>query len=323
MASVSLASLNGRTDRAEGRQAAVVLVANHDRLLRSVGAVLRNDGYRVVVCRRAELLPTPPGTEGVDAILVDLDFPVEMRRDLTRRLRDFVRVSKVPVIALCRSTASGETRVSALKAGFWDVIPFPGASLELLTKLATFVSLKRQVDGLQSGVMLDAETGHYSSQGLRRKLRELTSLMHRTRDALSCVMFSADDVDGIEPDSEEGREAGRKFSLLLHHRTRNSDVIGRLDVLGFVVLAPHTPMRGAVRMAERFTSASLSRHVDGEMSLTFSAGVVGVECMNGQIEARPELLLAAAERALNSARARGVAQVASVWGASEEQARKE
>ena len=314
MASVGEPSLITRTDNSEGQAARVVLLATEDRLLRSLGTVLRDAGYRLLICRRAELLPASLESGTADAMLVDLELPLEMREGVGRRLRELGGTPRFPVIGLCRTTALGEARLSALKAGFWDVIPFPGASLELLSKLATFTSVKRQVDGLRSGLMLDTETGHYSSLGLRRKLRELTSLMHRTEDALACVMFGADDNPALAATSDEAMEAGRRFSLLLHHGTRNSDVIGRLDPLRFVVLAPHTPVAGAIRMAERFTSASLSRHVDGELSLTFSAGVVGIECRNGQVEARPELLLAAAERAFHRARDGGVAQVASVWG---------
>ena len=189
------------------------------------------------------------------------------------------------------------------------------ASLERLSKLATFVSLKREMDALQTGLLLDSETGHYSAHGLRRKLRELIGLMHRTRDAMSCIVFAADE-DGAGP--VEMRDAAREFSLLLHHGTRSSDIIGRLGELSFVVLAPHTGVAGALRLAERFTSGSLSCHLEGRLPLTFSAGVAGLDCLNGQIKARPELLLSAAERALNRARAVGIAQVASVWGAPEQ-----
>ena len=83
-----------------------------------------------------------------------------------------------------------------------------------------------------------------------------------------------------------------------------------------MVLAPHTSPKGAVRLAERFTSLSVSRQVEGEYPVTFSAGVAGVEGRNGQVQACPELLLAAASRALNQARAAGTAQVAAAWGPS-------
>ena len=185
----------------------------------------------------------------------------------------------------------------------------------MVAKLANWIVMKRDVDGLQITSLLDAETGHYSSQGIKRRLRELAALTQRTDSALSCVVFGAD--RSTESENIGGAvlaEAGREFSLALHHRTRNSDIIGRLEALKFLVLAPHTGPSGAVRLAERFTTFSLSRLVAGDLSLTFSAGVAGVEGRNGQVQTSPELLLNAADRALSQARNAGAAQVAAAWG---------
>ena len=307
--------LSGTTERWEGGRASVALLGVNERLLRAAAGLVCKAGYRLIVCRRIEQLTSSLDSQDPDAILVDLELPVEMRVHMAQRLRAERDTAGAPAIALGRPSMSAEARLSALKAGFWDVVPFPGASLELLSKLATFVSLKREMDALQCGLLLDSETGHYSAHGLRRKLRELTGLMHRTRGAMSCIVFAADE-SGAGP--VEIRDAAREFSLLLHHGTRNSDIIGRLGELRFVVLAPHTGVAGALRLAERFTSGSLARHVEGRLPLTFSAGVAGLDGLNGQIEARPELLLSAAERAVNRARAGGTAQVVSVWGAPEQ-----
>ncbi len=76
-------------------------------------------------------------------------------------------------------------------------------------------------------------------------------------------------------------------------------------------------MSGGMKLAERFTSLSWSWRVDGEYAVTFSAGVAGTDGRNGQVQACPELLLAAAVRALNGARAAGFAQVHSAWGLEE------
>jgi GGDEF domain-containing protein len=150
---------------------------------------------------------------------------------------------------------------------------------------------------------------------MKRRLREVAALAHRTNDALSCVVFGADPLPpGALLSDQELLAAGRRFSLALHHHTRKSDVIGRLEALKFMVLAPHTPPAGGAKLAERFTSLSLSRRVDGDFPATFSAGVAGVYGQNGQVQACPELLLVAANRALREARAAGTAQVAVTWG---------
>lgn len=303
------------TGHSPDREPSVAIMAANDRLLRSLGIVLQDAGYQTRVCRRADQLTELVAAREADLLLVDFDLPREVRDLVERELRALRGNLSVPVLGLCRGPSAGELRLSALRTGFWDILQFPGASSELLAKIGTFVSLKRRIDRLYSGTILDAETGHYTAQGLRRKLRELTGLMHRTQDGMTCVMFVADDEPGTPAQVDE---TGRKFSLMLHHGTRNSDVVARIEPLCFVVLAPHTPVAGGIRLAERFTSATLSRHVEGWLPVTFSAGVAGVECLNGQVEAKPELLLSAAERAASRARAGGTAQVASVWGAPSE-----
>jgi GGDEF domain-containing protein len=209
---------------------------------------------------------------------------------------------------------SYESRLVAFEDGFWDVFEFPVDSGELVAKLGTWIWLKRDVDGMQSGLLVDVETGHYTSLGMKRRLRELAALAQRVNDPLSCVLFASDQtLNGTDDGAAAMLEAGRKFSIALHHSTRNSDIVGHLEPLKFMVLAPHTAPRGAVRLAERFTALGVSRHREGDSPVTFSAGVAGIEGRNGQVQACPELLLAAASRALNQARVAGPAQVAAAW----------
>jgi PleD family two-component response regulator len=297
----------------EGPTTVTVLTADES-LVRSLSAWLRRDGYRVVARRRPESLAGVLSDRRNDAVLLDLRLPLNVRLAIGREIRAASERPTVPVIGLCDAELPHDARLAALRDGFWDVLELPGASAELVAKLGRWVGLKRDVDGLQACSLLDAETGHYTSQGIKRRLRELVALSQRTGSPLSCVVFGADRVpEGESLSADSLLEAGKLFSLALHHQTRNSDAVGRLEPLKFLVLAPNTPPMGAIRLAERFTSYSLSRRVDGEFPVTFSAGVAGVEGRNGQIQAAPELLLAAASRALNQARAAGAAQVAAAW----------
>ncbi len=257
-------------------------------------------------------------------LLLDLrQLPVSARIELGRQLRVCRSRSTIPVIGLCDSTMSQEARVAALGDGFWDMVELPDGVAELVAKLANWVWLKRNVDGLQSAMLLDVETGHYTSQGIKRRLREVVALAQRTGAPLSCVIFAADPPSSdTDPHPTDLERLGRKFSLALHHGTRNSDMVGRLEPLKFLVLAPNTPLNGGVRLAERFTSLSWSRRVEGDFPLTFSAGTASVGGRNGQIQACPELLLAAAVRALNQAMSQGSAQVASAWGPGETHAER-
>ena len=294
--------------------ATVTVLTTDDSLLQELSALLEGDQYRLVPHECPESLGTFLSDRRSDAVLLDLRLPARERSEVARQLRALGRKSGVPLIGLCEADTPSEARVLALGDGFWDVIELPAAAAALVAKLGTWIWLKRDVDALQSETLLDVETGHYTLRGIKRRLRELIALVHRTNDALSCVVFGADRVpDAARMDAGTVRELERKFSLILHQQTRNSDIVGRLEALKYMVLAPNTPPEGGVKLAERFTSISLSRRVDGEFPVTFSAGVAGVEGQNGQVEACPELLVAAAGRALNEARAAGVAQVAVAW----------
>lgn len=300
----------------EAREPAVVTVfTTDDALLRSLATLLSEHRFRLIARRRTESLAGFLTDRRTDAVLLDLRLPVSTRIDIGRQIRGMARKPSIPIVGVCDAGTSYDARLAALQDGFWDVVELPSAAAELEAKLGTWVWLKRDVDGLHSGALLDSESGHYTSQGMKRRLRELTALAQRTGAALSCVVFGPDrEPDSMKVSAEALLDVGRKFSLALHHRTRNSDVVGRLESLKFIVLAPDTPSAGAIKLAERFTSLSLSRRVDGDFPLTFSAGVAGVDGRNGQVHACPELLLVAANRALNEARSNGTAQVAAAWG---------
>ncbi|UCC74561.1 MAG: hypothetical protein JSV86_08435 [Gemmatimonadota bacterium] len=298
--------------------ATVTVITTDEALLDALSGILERDRYRLEPRRRPEPLTRFLADRRCDAVLLDLRWlPVSTRIEIGRELREWRRRPTVPLIGICDGRLSYEGRTTALGDGFWDVIELPGQSAELAAKLGTWIWLKKDVDGIQSGMLLDIKTGHYTALGIKRRLRELVALARRMDAPLSCIVFGADSVSedrSLPADTLLDLEL--KFSLALHHGTRNSDVVGHLEVLKFMVLAPNTPPMGGMQLAERFTALSLSKRVDGEYPITLSAGVAGMEPRNGQMQACPELLLAAASRALNAARASGAARVAAAWGAT-------
>ncbi len=270
--------------------------------------------YRVSTDERIDSLSEFVSDQGSDAVLIDLKLPLKSRIEAGRQIRNARERPTIPVVGLCEASTPYEVRVAALGDGFWDVVELPAASSELVAKLGNWICIKRDLAELGSSAPLGEDLELLTMQGMKGRLRELATLAQQVDDAMSCIVLGADEVPS-RVSQEDGiiLEAAREFSLALHQGTRSSDVISRLEPLKFMVLAPHTPPAGGVRLAERFTSLSLSRRVDGLYPMTFSAGVAGVYGQNGQIQAQPGLLFAAAHRALVEARRVGTAQVAAVW----------
>jgi GGDEF domain-containing protein len=298
--------------------ATVTVITTDEALLPALSGVLQAGYYRLEQRTRPEPLARFLSDRRSDAVLLDLRWlPVSTRIEIGRQLREGRRRPTMPLIGICDERLSLEGRTTALGDGFWDVLELPGQAAELAAKLGTWIWLKRDVDGIQSGMLLDIKTGHYTALGIKRRLRELVALARRMSDPLTCIVFGVDlSPDEIRMPSDALYDLELKFSLALHHGTRSSDVVGHLEFLKFMVLAPHTPPSGGLRLAERFTSLSLSKRIDGEFPVTLSAGVAGIDGKNGQVQACPDLMLAAASRALNAARAAGTAQVAVAWGAT-------
>lgn len=300
-----------------GGPVTITLLTTDDSLVRSVAKLLPGERYRVAGRRYPGSFMSYLGDRRADALLVDVRWQASGKLDLSG-WRTNRRDPPIPVVGLCGPETPSAARLAALSDGLWDILELPSEAEELVAKLENWVWLKRGIDGLRSAVLLDVETGHYSSQGIRRRLGELSALAQRTGGSLSCVLFGADALPaGTELTSAAVLNCGRVFSLALHHQTRNSDIVGRIEPLKFMVLAPNTPPEAAVTMASRLTSLMLSRRVDGRVPVTFSAGIAGVDGQNGQVQARPELLFAAASRALNEARAGGTARVAVAWSKTE------
>ena len=297
----------------QGDPAHVVLLSRDDWLARPVASLLNRDRYQLTVVKEPRELVNEFLHGRTDAVLVDLSAIAEAGMDIGALLWEVPRDPAIPVVGIGGQSMSRSARLDALNAGVWDVIQFPLPPAELLAKLDTYIWLKRHVDEMSAGVLLDVETSHYSMRGIKRRLRELVSLAQRAGEPLSCVVLGADprpDEGPLGPRAIE--RVGREFSLALHHQTRSSDVVGRLEPLTFAVLAPRTSPEGAARLAARLTSWSVSRHVSAELPVTFSAGVAGTAGQNAQVYAQPELLLATAHRALNAARAKGRGQVETV-----------
>ncbi|MEE9156284.1 MAG: hypothetical protein V3U38_06515 [Gemmatimonadota bacterium] len=307
------------------RSPATIAILSADMTLQATVATLlegarggrggRGGRYRISERHHAQALAGFLCDERTDAILLDLKLPMTPATDVAASLRASRRDPTIPVIGICNRGVLRQARLAAIERGVWDVIEIPVSADELVTKLDNWVSLKRSFDGVRSGILVDIETGHYSAAGMKRRLRELASLAERSSQSLSCVLFGLDPImEGVQIPLPELERAAREFSGVLHDRTRPYDVIGRIEPNKFMVLAPQTPQTGAVRLAERFTTWTVRRRVQGVLPVTFSAGVAGVDGKTGQLESQPELLLVSASKALNTARAAGAAQVAIAWG---------
>ena len=109
----------------------VLLVEDDSRLAAMVADYLGEAGYRVVVAPTGAAAMQAIGTEGFDAVILDLMLPDADGLDLCRRIR---ADSDLPLLML---TARGDPldRVVGLELGADDYLPKPFEPRELLARL--------------------------------------------------------------------------------------------------------------------------------------------------------------------------------------------
>lgn len=191
-----------------------------------------------------------------DAILLQDDLPDMAGIDACRLLHSDRHIGhNVPILILAPGKPTPDQRVTALGAGAWDFLRYPGDHEELSLKLQAFVQAKRNVDIALAEGLVDPAMGVHSRPGLARRARELGALMNRKHGGLACLVFA------LETDPQDARVA-----RLLAHTARVSDVVGVLGSAEFAVLAPETNHAGAVKFALRAGDA-LRRTTDDEALL--------------------------------------------------------
>jgi diguanylate cyclase (GGDEF)-like protein len=137
--------------------------------------------------------------------------------------------------------------------------------------------LGRQADRLIEVSTTDALTGLLNTRGFRQRLQQELPRARRSRQPLSLVLI---DLDGLKRiNDQHGHEVGdrtlRSVAETIRDTLRITDLGARVGGDEFTVLAPNTPERAAVTLAERIrTRAADSRSQLARLAATISLGVV-------------------------------------------------
>jgi len=183
----------------------------------SLASALEANGYAVVQPPTAALALEQARDVRPDVIILGAELPDISAIDAGWLFDNDLHIGgNVPILILAPDRPTPEQRVTALHAGAWDFLRYPG----------------------------DAPTGVHSRASLARRARELGALMSRQHGALACIVFALD-VDHVDP------RAGSVVARV----ARVSDVVGALGPTEFAVVAPATDHAGAVKLARRITAA--------------------------------------------------------------------
>ncbi len=231
---------------------------------RSLAALLDAQGYAVIEPGSGAQAVQWARTIHPDIIVLDAQLPDMSGLVACRMLRADPDVERnVPILVLASDKPTPELRVTAVSAGAWDFLRYPGDT-ELTLKIEAYVQAKRSMDTAAQSGSMDPVTRIHSRLSLVRRARELGALMVRCRQPLGCMVFEIE----TEP-------ASPRAGALVAEAARLSDLVGAMGPGTFAVVAPATDAEGMLDLAKRVSSAvrgNIGRHEDPPAVLTIRAG---------------------------------------------------
>lgn len=311
------------TDHHVGRRTPIILLVNSQEwTARSLESVLRPAGYAVVKAYTGQQANELALRLRPDLVLVDFRLSDEMGLDACRAIRELPSVDHAtPFIIATASHLSRQERHECFRAGIWDIFSSPFDPVELIGKLETFLSARRQAEDAWEFTHKDPDTGLYNWSGLLSRAVELIADAQRNERWTAGVavgpkkgqtVVSTRELpgDGSEEDLLQLYRSDPRFPKLLDRitaalvdTTRDADSIGILGTNDFFILAPGTDEKGAAVLASRLVEAlNDSARPTGvrRPGLEFSAGYyAALDGTGGSLMA--EDLLARTTEALRSA----------------------
>ena len=160
---------------------------------------------------------------------------------------------------------------------------------------------------LEHQAMTDSLTGLYNHRAFHERLREALASASRSHDAVSVLMLDIDDFKRVNDiyGHGAGDEILRGLAETLKDAVRSSDVVYRLGGEEFAIVITSRSPQNAEQLAHRVVDRVESTDFDPAGRITISVGLArGPEhAMN------PRELIACAEAAMMSAKARGKNQI--------------
>lgn len=245
-----------------------------------------------------------------DLILLDLMMPEMNGIEVCKILKNNSKTEPIPIIFL---TAATETNylISAFEVGAVDYVIKPFKTPELLARIKTHLDLKRTKDELikaykdmQRVAATDELTGIANRRSIFNIGKQEFERSQRYNSPFSVLMIDIDKFKSINDTygHDIGDEALKMMVKITLNCLRKVDHIGRLETeealtrkghlgrLGgeeFVVILPHTNLKGAYKAAQRVCDAmpqETLRVEDKTVRITVSIGVATYDPKDKKID---------------------------------------
>jgi diguanylate cyclase (GGDEF)-like protein len=301
----------------------ILIVDDNPTNLSVLSKALKTAGFRTRVAVDGESAIATATEDPPDLILLDVQMPGIDGFETCTRLKTIPSVKEVPVIFITAS-ADVENKVKGLSLGAVDYVTKPFQHEEVLARVKVHLMLRL----LAKKVQEQAEALQKANEELNRlaNLDGLTEVANRRRfdDYLACEWYRSArerqplslilcDIDYFKYYNDYyGHQVGdtclkQVAQTIQASLKRPADLLARYGGEEFAIVLPNTPPEGAICVAETIRSNIHQLKIPHDRSLVDPCITLslGVAFQIPNTHSQPKLLIAAADRALYSAKAKG------------------
>ena len=177
----------------------ILLVDDEEKILKTLGRALRDEGHDVVTTPNAREASRLLAERPFDLLVIDYLMPEKTGLDVIRELVASATESERPAMVIMTAHGSIESAVEAMKLGARDYLQKPFEVDELL------VVARRAIDDQKARLGLryllnerDAEFDHYGIVGNSRAVRDLIARAERVAESKSTVLLTGETGTGKE-----------------------------------------------------------------------------------------------------------------------------
>lgn len=252
-----------------------LIACGDDWMSRALESVFQQHGYVVANTRSGAQAMELARLANQDLIVLDESLTDVKAVDVCRAIRDGSQFDhSIPVVITSPTPADPRTRMAALIAGAWEYCSHPVDLEPVFVKLETVLRGRGELVLARSVDFVNAETGLYTSFGLKQLAGKLGARALRRHEPFACVAVAPQVHDREVGSSMLWKESAAGFADVAHvfrEQSRQSDVVGHVGDSRFAILAPDTDAAGArllvARLQRELDKASKNKSIGGEVRL--------------------------------------------------------
>jgi len=297
-----LDSVTGRKQESDYR---ILIVDDTLLLAKHYAAVLGEAGMQTEVLNHPDKILDVLAVFRPDLILMDIYMPDCTGIEAAQVIRQHSAYTNLPIVYLSTEKALDQ-QLEALHVGGDDFLQKPISDRHLIAAVRIRARRFREIS---RSMNRDGLTDLLNHINLKLALEREVSQAQRRNAVLTFVMIDIDHFKSVNDNYGHpvGDQVIKSLARLLSQRLRKGDIAARYGGEEFAVILPDTSVKDAYRLIndlrEQFAQI-VYNHIDGDFSVTFSAGIAACQSSTDM-----ESLVAEADSALYDAKSIGRNQV--------------